>query len=64
MAQAMPRTKVGECSVTCGRGMRTVEQECVDVLTEELLDNDACQGYAVPKPEKETCVLPDCLPPQ
>ncbi|XP_050716763.1 uncharacterized protein LOC126998777 isoform X2 [Eriocheir sinensis] len=61
---AMPRTKVGECSVTCGQGVRTVEQECVDVLTEELMDNDACQGYAVPKPEMESCVLPDCLPPQ
>lgn len=60
----MPRTKVGECSVTCGRGVRLVEQECVDVKTEEILDSDSCQGFAVPKPAIEECILPDCLLPQ
>lgn len=60
----MPRTKVGKCSVTCGRGVRIVEQECVDVHTEEVLDNDSCQGYIVPKAAIEQCVLPDCLLPQ
>ncbi|XP_045135625.1 uncharacterized protein LOC123518696 isoform X2 [Portunus trituberculatus] len=62
--EAMPHTKVGKCSVTCGRGVRIVEQECVDVHTEEVLDNDSCQGYIVPKPAIEQCVLPDCLLPQ
>ncbi|KAK8388902.1 hypothetical protein O3P69_020690 [Scylla paramamosain] len=62
--EAMPRTKVGKCSVTCGRGVRIVEQECVDVHTEEVLDSDSCQGYIVPKPAIEECVLPDCLLPR
>lgn len=58
--KAMPRTKVGPCSVTCGEGTRSVQLECVDVKTEEVLNDDACQGYTITKQQLEPCHMPSC----
>nr|XP_053639413.1 uncharacterized protein LOC128693667 [Cherax quadricarinatus] len=62
--KAMPRTKVGPCSVTCGQGMHYVHMECVDVTTGELLNEDSCQGYIIPKEQLEPCHMPPCQDPR
>ncbi|KAK3881856.1 hypothetical protein Pcinc_013733 [Petrolisthes cinctipes] len=62
--EAMPRTKVGPCSVTCGEGTRSVQLECIDVKTEEVLNDNACQGYTITKQELEPCRMPSCRYPR
>lgn len=58
----MTKTVVGACSVTCGRGVRPVVQECVDVHTEEVLDPSSCQVYSDAVTKFEECVMPSCGP--
>ncbi|KAG7154575.1 A disintegrin and metalloproteinase with thrombospondin motifs adt-2-like [Homarus americanus] len=61
--KAMPRTKIGECSVTCGSGMRLVQMECIDVMTDKILDDDSCQGYIFTDNPSEPCQMPACKQP-
>ncbi|XP_071516077.1 uncharacterized protein [Panulirus ornatus] len=61
--KAMPRTKVSACSVTCGPGTRLVQMECVDVLTNEVVDDNSCQGYITPTRQLEPCHMPQCQHP-
>nr|XP_027233074.1 uncharacterized protein LOC113824534 isoform X2 [Penaeus vannamei] len=57
---AMTRTAVGACSVTCGRGVRPIVQECVDVHTEEVLDPSSCQVFSDVVTKFEECVMLPC----
>ncbi|XP_068241171.1 A disintegrin and metalloproteinase with thrombospondin motifs 20-like [Palaemon carinicauda] len=59
-ALVMPRTYVGPCSVTCGKGVRTINVECVDVTTEEVVDDGTCQGFVDTEINMEPCVMPPC----
>lgn len=56
----MTRTAVGACSVTCGRGVRPIVQECVDVHTEEVLDPSSCQVFSDVVTKFEECVMLPC----
>ncbi|XP_066968413.1 LOW QUALITY PROTEIN: uncharacterized protein [Macrobrachium rosenbergii] len=59
-ALVMPRTYVGPCSVTCGQGIRPINVECVDVTTEEVVDDGSCQGFIDTEIDMEPCFMPPC----
>ncbi|XP_026867111.2 A disintegrin and metalloproteinase with thrombospondin motifs 13 [Electrophorus electricus] len=51
---------ISPCSVTCGSGVQWVSQVCVDVGTQEHLEEQLC-GSAPPSPRvPQPCWLPDC----
>ncbi|MCI4381201.1 hypothetical protein PGIGA_G00248690 [Pangasianodon gigas] len=55
-------TVVSSCSVTCGSGIQRVSQECVDMNTQEHLEEQLCSSVT-PKPTTlQPCHLPDCPP--
>ncbi|TSL97353.1 A disintegrin and metalloproteinase with thrombospondin motifs 13 [Bagarius yarrelli] len=55
-------TVISSCSVTCGSGIQRVSKECVDINTQEHLEEQLC-GSATPKPSTiQPCHQPDCPP--
>ncbi|XP_017551915.1 A disintegrin and metalloproteinase with thrombospondin motifs 13 [Pygocentrus nattereri] len=55
-------TVLSPCSVTCGTGIQRVKQECVDMNTQEHLEEQLC-GSSPPSPTLlQPCYLPDCPP--
>ncbi|XP_047679144.1 A disintegrin and metalloproteinase with thrombospondin motifs 13 isoform X3 [Tachysurus fulvidraco] len=55
-------TVISSCSVTCGSGIQRVSRECVDMNTQERLEDQIC-GSVTPKPTTlQTCHQPDCPP--
>ncbi|KAI5094773.1 A disintegrin and metalloproteinase with thrombospondin motifs 13 [Silurus meridionalis] len=55
-------TVVSSCSVTCGSGIQRVSQECVDINTQEQVDEELCSSVNPNPPTLQPCHLPDCPP--
>uniref|UniRef100_A0A914I3N7 Papilin n=1 Tax=Globodera rostochiensis TaxID=31243 RepID=A0A914I3N7_GLORO len=52
-----------QCSVTCGRGVRTRALYCIDTATQARVDDASCEEHNATKPEFEKkCVTVDCEP--
>ncbi|KAG9270386.1 A disintegrin and metalloproteinase with thrombospondin motifs 13 [Astyanax mexicanus] len=59
-AEGQWSTIISPCSVMCGTGIQKVTQECVDMNTQEHLEEQLC-GSSPPSPTRlQPCYLPDC----
>ncbi|XP_066500743.1 A disintegrin and metalloproteinase with thrombospondin motifs 13 isoform X2 [Hoplias malabaricus] len=55
-------TIISPCSVTCGTGIQRVSQECVDVNTQEHLEDQLCGSRPPRPPPLQPCFQTDCPP--